>query len=333
LGSTTAHASVYYASPNSVLSSAFTRNGLAAGTEIPNMGVNGPNSVFAHILAYLTPHAEPQGPQVLFEAAVPNNPNAIATVTIWPGSNSTGGSTATTIDTAGTRRKLSDRMFISVVVHGLGGVSSWVFGLEVWPIGLAMLLDMAINGVVDTGYGLSVNQYVQGANRQNPGYPINKTVQFGYSDAAPPSGPINTNVRGNAIPWGTMGPNGPVAQPALQVGGSLITPDTGLTQTSLHGFGLETNFSGNQIITAARLLGTSPSGTLQFNTPNLANGARLSDTFGVGASAAPVALFGDPDPDSLLYYFGNNQGFPTDFHTPPGGDTLTEDLSTHFSDD
>lgn len=314
-----ASASVYVPSTNALITNAFLPDGSPAE---PSLLVQG-DSVYSHILAWLTAHSPPTEPQVLFEAVNPTNSTASYSATIYPGT-SLGGAPATTIDTSGNVNSITGMMYVvvqSLGYHaGMALLSSWVFGLEVWPIGIPMLIDIAVNSTMNSSYGLSAHQYVQ---NQTSGYPINKTVKFGFSNAARPTMPINQNVQQNAVPWGTFGSN----QLALQVGGSLLVPNSGLDQMSLHGFGLQTNYQTNPIITAARLVGRSG----QFLVPNISSGPRLFDTFNVGGGPAPVALFGGADPSTDFFFGSNGQGI-SDFNTEPGGDSLVEDPTVVFQD-
>lgn len=330
--SRTAQASVQVSTTNAMISSYFDANGNEAA-QLPNLGTNGSNSIFAHTLIWLRDSLFGySSKRVLFSAVDPNNATVHFDITLWPGNQP-----AVRVALNGRQGPGSTGLPYLVVraMSNIGQmiVDSWVVDIDGWSGLTPMLLDIAMHGQFDQGMGLVVNQYLKGILPGN-GYAKVKNVWFGYSSAQPPTVGLNNNNLKNTIPWGSTANliTGGPPQLAFTVGGNPLEEGTGAVGITFGGLAMETNFAGNQASTAAALY--SPfSG--RFLLPQLSPGARFGNIFNGVAPMPPIALFGGmvdlSDVGIDPTYFGSNFGTnaPT-LVTPIGGIPEFLDLDTSF---
>jgi len=331
---------------NTLISSAVNSNNALVGSQLPNLGVNSNGSIFGSLILYLKENINPASinfRRVLFSVVDTVTGHILFDVTLWPG-NVTG----TYFDTAGRNGTVTSNLPY-MVVRAMSYVSkmtvnSWLIIMDAWQTGTPMILDLSMHGVVDLGYGLSVNQYFKNIPPGN-GYTQQKSVRFGYSNADPPPSTWTRNDSQTVVAWGStqnlFTQNPLTAQPAYNIGGNILSTNTGASGITFGGVAFSDQQS-NQIITQARLYGSGG----QFILPPLGLANRFSDIFNVGAAPPAIAAFGTNDPSMTTNdpaFFGNNFGpaFPvminfvrepldTTLQKPPQTDTLTEDPTDFF---
>jgi hypothetical protein len=346
LGIGGAQAAVLAPTANSIISSAVDKNGALVGSQLPNLGINSNGSVYGSLILYLKDNIPPASitqQRVLFSAVDSITGHLLFDVTLWPGSVT--GDYQDTAGNSGTYTSNLPYMVVRAISYVTKmTVDTWLVFLDAWQTGTPQMLDIAMHGIVDLGYGLSVNQYFQGIPPGN-GYKQQKTVRFGFSRGDPPTVNPNNNGSRNVIAWGSTNnlfsgdPLG--AQAAFNIGGNILSTNTGASGITFGGVAFSDQQS-NQIITQARLYSTSG----QFTLPNLGLVNRFGDVFNVGAAPPPIAAFGTIDATMNFgdpSYFGRNFGdsystmvnfsqeiLDTTFQKPPATDTLVEDLTDFF---